>query len=100
MQTLSCMSPDCPAFFPGAEAARVLSRPVLAALDKIKQQAELAEAGIIGLESCPFCPFAQCIEEPFEVQKLFTCGREGCEIVSCRKCRKVSSLLVEFEGSG
>lgn len=36
-----------------------------------------------------FCPFAVIVENPDE--KLFTCLRDGCGIVSCRGCKKVCS---------
>ncbi|KAL8292191.1 hypothetical protein RQP46_001657 [Phenoliferia psychrophenolica] len=90
--TLPCMSSDCPAFFPETEAARFLPRSQLAALQKLRQQAEIDEAGLAGLEKCPWCPFAMCIDDPYEVQKLFVCEREGCERTSCRKCKKDEHL--------
>lgn len=34
-----------------------------------------------------FCPYAAIVENPDE--RLFTCMRDGCRVVSCRKCREV-----------
>lgn len=39
---------------------------------------------------CRFCPFACIIENPDE--RLFTCQRDECGIVSCRGCQKVDHL--------
>jgi TRIAD3 protein (E3 ubiquitin-protein ligase RNF216) len=52
----------------------------------IIQRKELEEAGIEGLESCPYCNFALIIENPDE--RLFACQSDDCGAVSCRKCRK------------
>ncbi|KAJ9108828.1 hypothetical protein QFC21_000148 [Naganishia friedmannii] len=56
----------------------------------IIQRKELEEAGIEGLESCPYCNFGLIIENPDE--RLFTCQSDDCGIVSCRKCRKHEHL--------
>lgn len=40
--------------------------------------------------ACRFCPFACIIENPDE--RLFTCQRDECGVVSCRGCQKVDHL--------
>ncbi|KAI5478758.1 hypothetical protein MNV49_004584 [Pseudohyphozyma bogoriensis] len=87
---LSCMADDCEAPFPESEAIRFLTSKALATLAKLRQAEEIAEAALVGLESCPFCPFACVIENPEE--KLLRCERPGCEAVSCRSCKKIEHL--------
>jgi hypothetical protein len=108
----------CTSFFSEREAERFLNRNSMNALHQIKQEKELGEAGIEGLEQCPyvlfflpvsavsslhtdarfppsFCPFAYIIDNPHE--RLFHCQRSDCGVVSCRQCKKVrppSSVLL------
>lgn len=51
---------------------------------------EINAANLLGLSKCPFCPYACVIEN--EQERLFTCMREGCEVISCRQCKKVDHL--------
>lgn len=83
------MSVDgCASVFPEAEYHLYLPQTTISALHKIKQEKELALAELDDLETCPFCPFAMCVDNPHE--RLFRCQREDCMVVSCRKCKKVS----------
>ncbi|KPV73730.1 uncharacterized protein RHOBADRAFT_38348 [Rhodotorula graminis WP1] len=88
---LPCMSTSgCSAKFLEREYPSFLSRKSIAALHRIKQEKEIDEAALEGLEKCPFCPFAMIIENPEE--RLFRCQREDCEVVSCRECKKKDHL--------
>ncbi|GAA5899721.1 hypothetical protein JCM8208_004545 [Rhodotorula glutinis] len=88
---LPCMSTSgCAAKFLEREYPSFLSRKSIAALHRIKQEKEVDEAALEGLEKCPFCPFAMIIENPDE--RLFRCQREDCEVVSCRECKKKDHL--------
>ena len=65
----------------------------------MEQQKQIMEAGLDGLEECPFCEWKCVLEVSTEEDKLFRCGNEegGCGVVSCRSCKKlVCGLLVLF----
>lgn len=61
----------------------------------MKQQKEIEDAGLEGLEECPFCEWKCVIEASREEEKLFRCGNEegGCGVVSCRMCKKEVSVF-------
>ncbi|KAH8681551.1 hypothetical protein BX600DRAFT_25593 [Xylariales sp. PMI_506] len=85
---LSCVSIDgCQAGFSASQKRNFLDDNLQLALDRIEQQAMLEQAGIENLEACPFCPFAM-EYPPMRENKEFRCANPGCEIVSCRLCRK------------
>ena len=52
-----------------------------------QQQAEIAAAGIDGLEQCPFCDF-KAICEPIEQDRIFNCQNPDCERATCRRCNQ------------
>lgn len=90
-QVISCMDGSgCQELFSDSTLARVLSDKTMALYHRLAQAKELELAGISGLESCPFCPFAIVIENPDE--NLFRCLNEACRQVTCRKCRRLVSL--------
>ncbi|KAM5375248.1 hypothetical protein ACJZ2D_006077 [Fusarium nematophilum] len=83
---LECMSTEgCSAGFSLSERQKFLDDNLVSALDKIEQEAVLRMAGIEGLASCPFCPFAA-EYPPVEVNKELSCLNPDCGIVSCRLC--------------
>lgn len=57
---------------------------------QIRMEKEVDLAGFEDLAKCPFCPYACVIENAQE--RLFRCMRVGCEVVSCRECKKVDHL--------
>ncbi|GAA6048852.1 hypothetical protein JCM3770_003652 [Rhodotorula araucariae] len=76
---LPCMSTSgCTSTFLESEYPLFLPRKTVAALHKIKQEKEVDEAALEGLEKCPFCVFAMIIEN--EHERLFHCQHEGCRI--------------------
>ncbi|KAF6741511.1 hypothetical protein DFP72DRAFT_1083736 [Ephemerocybe angulata] len=88
---LTCMSTSgCKALFAPSELSRMLSPKLLSLYERLKQQKELKDAGLEGLEECPFCDWACVMEVSPEEDKLFRCGNEegGCGILSCRLCKK------------
>ncbi|KAF6740982.1 hypothetical protein DFP72DRAFT_1026447, partial [Ephemerocybe angulata] len=88
---LTCMSTSgCKAVFAPSELSRMLSPKLLSLYERLKQQKELKDAGLEGLEECPFCDWACVMEVSPEEDKLFRCGNEegGCGVVSCRLCKK------------
>ena len=52
----------------------------------------LFQAGIEGLEHCPFCPYATVLEVPKNVDKIFRCLKPGCLVESCRLCKKPAHI--------
>ncbi|EJT97149.1 hypothetical protein DACRYDRAFT_72456, partial [Dacryopinax primogenitus] len=88
---LLCMDQsDCNAPFPETEIARFLTEKSLNLYHRIKQGKEIEKAGLVGLESCPFCDYACVIEN--DEEKLFRCENEECLVISCRKCKKTDHL--------
>lgn len=76
--------------FTESELSRFLPESSITALHKTRMEKEIDEANLLGLSKCPFCPYACVIEN--DQERLFTCMREGCEVVSCRQCKKVDHL--------
>lgn len=67
---LRCMDQSgCKELFPESELVRFLPETLLALYHRLKQQKEIAAAGLEGLEECPFCEYKVVIENPDE--KLF-----------------------------
>ena len=56
-----------------------------------------SQAGLSGLEQCPFCPFATIMDVPKEVNKLFACQNPECGKESCRLCREDSHIPLRCE---
>lgn len=64
---LVCMDQsNCKQPFPESELARFLSPKLLQLYHRLKQQKEITEASIEGLEECPFCEYKVVIENPDE----------------------------------
>lgn len=61
------------------------------ALDRAEAEANLRNAGIENLESCPFCPFAMEYVPVYE-DKEFRCQHPECLEVSCRLCREKTHI--------
>lgn len=87
---LMCLESGCDKEFNAAAAKTFLDRKAFALWERRVAQAELAAAGIIGLEECPFCDFAMVIED--NSVTVFSCQNEGCRKESCRSCRKPSHI--------
>jgi E3 ubiquitin-protein ligase RNF216 len=83
---LICMSgTNCDGTFAPSARARFLDEKIAAALDRLEIEDSLRVAGLSGLASCPFCPYAE--EYPSVAQNTeFTCRNPACLEVSCRRC--------------
>ncbi|KAF8626497.1 hypothetical protein AX17_006551 [Amanita inopinata Kibby_2008] len=92
---LKCMHQSgCSVLFPDSELRRVLSVGLLELYDRLKQQREIAEADLEGLEECPFCDWKCVMEMDRTQEKLFRCGNSAgdCGAVSCRECKRLEHL--------
>ncbi|KAF5313367.1 hypothetical protein D9611_008594 [Ephemerocybe angulata] len=78
----------CPTSFSPSTLEMILSRPLLILYARLRQQKELKEACIDGLEECPFCDYACVMEVTLQEAPTFVCQNvEQCGQVSCRICR-------------
>ncbi|KAF8956276.1 hypothetical protein BDZ97DRAFT_1852621 [Flammula alnicola] len=92
---INCMhSSGCAQPFPASELRRVLSTKLMDLYERVKQQKEIEQADLEGLEECPFCEWKCVLEVSKEEEKLFRCGNEdgGCGEVSCRLCKQKDHL--------
>ncbi|TRM63521.1 hypothetical protein BD626DRAFT_494567 [Schizophyllum amplum] len=89
---IACMDQSgCKELFPESELRRLLPDKLMDLYDRVKQRKEIEQAGLDGLEECPFCDYKCVIDNPDE--KLFRCGNfEDCGAVSCRNCKKQDHL--------
>lgn len=76
----------CNAGFNRFRLSEAVGRSVMAKLESLQQQDEIARAGIEGLEDCPFCDF-KAICPPVAEDREFRCRNPECERVSCRLCK-------------
>ncbi|TFK39205.1 hypothetical protein BDQ12DRAFT_682354 [Crucibulum laeve] len=83
MHQSSCKQP-----FPPSELRRVLPEKLMDLYERVKQQKEIEQAGLEGLEECPFCEWKCVMEAGKDQEKLFRCRNEECGVVSCRSCKK------------
>ncbi|RAK79239.1 uncharacterized protein BO72DRAFT_446516 [Aspergillus fijiensis CBS 313.89] len=81
----------CQAKFDRYGLERALGAKIMQKLDALQQQDEIEQAGLEGLESCPFCDF-QAICAPADEDREFRCRNPDCEVVSCRLCKEKSHL--------
>jgi len=84
----------CKMTFPDSELRRILPEKLFDLYEHICQRRDIEQAGLEGLEECPFCDFKVVIDADFEEDKVLTCQNEECGKVSCRKCKK------EVSGNG
>lgn len=91
--TFPCLK-DCGVYFSLDVLQTVLHESVFSKLLKRKQIIEVQAAGIVGLESCPFCEFATI---PSPESRIFTCLNPECGKESCRFCQRVSHVPLRCE---
>lgn len=79
----------CQAGFSRSDLKPAVGASLMAKLDKLQQQDEIARAGIDGLAECPFCDY-KAICPPPEEDREFVCLNPKCEKTSCRLCNAES----------
>ena len=82
---------ECKAKFARGHLKKALGSSLMGKLDDLQQQDEVEQAGLEGLESCPFCDFKG-ICPPVEEDREFRCCNPSCETVSCRLCKDKSHI--------
>ncbi|KAI9456529.1 hypothetical protein BJY52DRAFT_553150 [Lactarius psammicola] len=86
---LRCMDlSGCKMTFPDSELRRILPEKLFGLYEDIRQRRDIEQAGIEGLEECPFCDFKVVMDADFEQDKVLKCQNEECGKESCRKCKK------------
>ena len=87
---LKCMTIDCPESINIAKLEKVLEESVFSRWILKMQAAEVENAGIEGLEQCPFCSFVLIMNQAPEVDSNFICQHPNCGKKSCRLCKDVA----------
>lgn len=82
----------CSGTIPDSFVRRVLSEKEYEILSHRKQDFEINQAHLTGLEKCPFCNYACIMEQDVEHNSEFHCANPECGKVSCRLCHKLSHL--------
>ncbi|KAK3400010.1 hypothetical protein B0T20DRAFT_174575 [Sordaria brevicollis] len=89
---LGCMSTDgCEATFSRDQQDMCLDDRLKRALEQIEQDDNIRQAGIEGLETCPFCNYAA-EYPPIDVNWEFECQQPECGVKSCRRCRQETHI--------
>lgn len=76
----------CKAGFARPVLREALGASLMDKLESLQQQDEITQAGLDGLEGCPFCEF-KAICQPVEENREFRCANPDCEMISCRLCK-------------
>ncbi|KAI8922162.1 hypothetical protein DFJ77DRAFT_516476 [Powellomyces hirtus] len=104
---IKCLSSDgCAYNFSRREIESFLSKTVFEGYLRLCQEVEIAQAGLAGLQPCPFCPFAADMSTGPEEDPLFFCQNTECKAVTCRKCQRrnhsplTCAQVVENEAKG
>ncbi|KAI9035619.1 E3 ubiquitin-protein ligase [Aspergillus affinis] len=79
----------CQENFDRSRLKQTLGHSLMKKLDSLQQEDEVQQAGLEGLECCPFCDF-KAICGPVEEDREFHCQNPLCEKVSCRLCNDES----------
>ncbi len=92
-----CMDQSgCKAQFADHQLRLCLGVKTLVRLNRLQQQQDLKEAGIEGLEECPFCNYmAVCLS--ILVDREFRCGEPDCGKISCRLCHHETHIPLSCE---
>ncbi|PYH91728.1 hypothetical protein BO71DRAFT_43134 [Aspergillus ellipticus CBS 707.79] len=81
----------CQAKFSRTRLEKALGPNLMKKIDSLQQQDEIQQAGLEGLEDCPFCEF-KAICPPVEEDREFRCSNPTCEQISCRICHQESHI--------
>jgi TRIAD3 protein (E3 ubiquitin-protein ligase RNF216) len=75
-----------------SELRQFMPKKLMQLWESVQQRTEIVEAGLEGLEECPFCDYSVVIEN--EMEKLLRCANHAvCGVVSCRACKKPVGYL-------
>ncbi|PWY89012.1 hypothetical protein BO70DRAFT_158549 [Aspergillus heteromorphus CBS 117.55] len=89
---LQCMDTSgCQESFSRTQLEKALGSPLMKKIDSLQQQDEIEQAGLEGLEGCPFCDF-KAICPPVGEDREFRCSNPTCEVTSCRLCHQESHI--------
>ncbi|KAF5323866.1 hypothetical protein D9611_008259 [Ephemerocybe angulata] len=95
---------QCQLSFTPSTLEEILPQPLLTLYGRLRQQKELKEACIEGLEECPFCDYACVMEVTLQEMPTFKCQNvEQCGLFSCRICRAKDHpgvLCTDLDGDG
>ncbi|KAL4787889.1 hypothetical protein BJX76DRAFT_248307 [Aspergillus varians] len=95
--TLQCFDVSgCQAPFSRSQLKEVLGSLTMEKLDSLQQEYEIQQAGLEGLEDCPFCSF-KAVLPPVEEDREFRCENSSCKVVSCRLCKEKSHIPMTCE---
>lgn len=86
----------CGAGFEPAQLNLVADKKLLQKLAELQQEKDIRDAGLEGLEECPFCDY-KAIMPPIEEDFEFRCANPDCEKVSCRRCKSTSHIPISCE---
>ncbi|KAH8429587.1 E3 ubiquitin-protein ligase RNF216 [Aspergillus melleus] len=81
----------CQENFDRSRLKQTLGPSLMEKLDSLQQEDEIQQAGLEGLECCPFCDF-KAICGPVAEDREFHCQNPSCEKVSCRLCNDESHI--------
>ncbi|SMR58451.1 unnamed protein product [Zymoseptoria tritici ST99CH_1E4] len=87
----------CGAPFPRSQLHLLSDKDLLNKLEKLQQEKDIRDAGLEGLEECPFCIDFKIILGPVEEDSELRCGNPECEKVSCRRCKAASHVPLSCE---
>lgn len=88
---VGCLLMDgCKGRFPLAALADALPPAVFNGYTRRLQTKEIEEAGLEGLEKCPFCDYAVIMES--DSNSILTCRNPDCGRQSCRKCKEAAHI--------
>jgi TRIAD3 protein (E3 ubiquitin-protein ligase RNF216) len=86
----------CGAPFPRSQLQLLANKELLAKLEQLQQEKDIRDAGLEGLEECPFCDY-KAILPPVEEDSEFRCANPECEQASCRRCKAASHIPLSCE---
>ena len=89
--TLQCLG-DCTAIFDLTCLQKALKPEMFSKWFRKIQMAEIGEAGLQGLEECPFCQYTTIMDTTPEENKVFQCLHPDCGVESCRLCHELSHI--------
>ena len=87
---LSCLAGECNENISIATLEKTLDKEVFSKWVLKIQAAEVEQAGIEGIEQCPFCPFVQIINNTPDIEPIFVCQHPKCSKQSCRLCKDMA----------